>query len=135
MNQLFLADLKGLTNKQVQSHIVSDYEVSSSFVKEYSILIAYESVGSWGCDSSSYFLLKHKKSGKLFEVQGSHCSCYGFEGQFEPQETPLEYLKSDKFWFPTGGYDDNSDSNVEKVREYISKMRKTNVKANIKLGE
>lgn len=122
MKQLFLADLEGLTNEQVQSHIVSDYESSSSFVKKYSILIAYESVGSWGCDSSSYFLLVENKTGKLFEVHGSHCSCYGFEGQFVPEETALEYLKSDKFYFYTGGYDDYSDSNKQKVKEYIGKM-------------
>lgn len=130
MKQLFLADLEGLTNEQVQSHIVREYKVCPSIVKQYSILIAYESVGAYGCDSSSYFLLKEKKSGKLFEVQGSHCSCYGFEGQFEPQETSLEYLKSDKFSFHTGGYDYYSDSNQEKVKEYISKMRKTNAKTN-----
>ena len=25
--------------------------------------------------------------GKLFEVNGGHCSCYGLEGQWEPEET------------------------------------------------
>lgn len=122
MRQLFLADLEELTNEQVQSHIVSDYEVALSIVKQYSILIAYESVGSCGCDSSSFFLLKENKTGKLFEVHGTHCSCYGFEGQFEPEETTLEYLKSDKFCFYTGGYDDHSDSNKQKVKDYISEM-------------
>lgn len=34
----------------------------------------------------------YEKDGKLFEVFGSHCSCYGLEGQFEPDEVTLEEL-------------------------------------------
>lgn len=32
------------------------------------------------------------KDGKFYEVHGSHCSCYGLEGQFEPEETTLVEL-------------------------------------------
>lgn len=42
-----------------------------------------------------------RKDGKLFEVNGGHCSCYGLEGQWEPEETTIEAiehrLKSDYF--------------------------------------
>lgn len=31
--------------------------------------------------------------GKLWIVEGSHCSCYGLEGQWEPDEMPLEGLR------------------------------------------
>jgi hypothetical protein len=34
-----------------------------------------------------------EKDGKLFEVYGSHCSCNGLEGQWEPEETSWEALK------------------------------------------
>jgi hypothetical protein len=34
-----------------------------------------------------------KKDGKLFEVNGGHCSCYGLEGQWEPEETTAEAIK------------------------------------------
>lgn len=30
--------------------------------------------------------------GKFWLVSGSHCSCYGLENQWEPEETPLEVL-------------------------------------------
>lgn len=30
---------------------------------------------------------------RLYEVHGSHCSCYGLEGQWEPEETLLEALQ------------------------------------------
>jgi len=33
-----------------------------------------------------------QKEGKLFEVNGGHCSCYGLEGQWEPEETTKEAL-------------------------------------------
>jgi hypothetical protein len=33
-----------------------------------------------------------QKNGKLYEVHGSHCSCYGLEGQWRPEETTLESL-------------------------------------------
>lgn len=29
---------------------------------------------------------------KLYEVVGHHCSCYELEGQFEPEEVPIEVL-------------------------------------------
>ena len=34
-----------------------------------------------------------EQNGKLYEVNGSHCSCYGLEGQWEPEETTLEVLE------------------------------------------
>jgi hypothetical protein len=35
----------------------------------------------------------YRKDGKLFEVHGSHCSCYGLEGQWEPEETTVESIR------------------------------------------
>ena len=32
------------------------------------------------------------KGGKLFEVNGSHCSCFGLEGQWKPEETSWEAI-------------------------------------------
>lgn len=36
--------------------------------------------------SGSAFVL-YERDGKLYEVNGSHCSCYGLEGQWRPEET------------------------------------------------
>lgn len=33
-----------------------------------------------------------RKDGKLYEVNGGHCSCYGLEGQWEPEETTVQAL-------------------------------------------
>ena len=124
---LLLEDLKGLSEAEVKAHLVREYEANSDVVNDLEIVIGYESVGSWGCDSSSFFLLKDK-AGKLFEVHGSHCSCYGFEGQFDLEETYVEALKfrvdESKYGsvFHTGGYDTDSDGNTKAVNDYILSM-------------
>ncbi len=90
------------------------------------VLVAYESVGSWGCDSSSFFLLKHKGTEKLFEVHGSHCSCYGFEGQLQLEETNIEALKhrvkNGGNVFYCGGYDENETENQKIVNSFIEAL-------------
>ena len=49
---------------------------------------------SYGADnySGDAFVL-FERDGNLFEVNGSHCSCYGLEGQFSPEETTIEALR------------------------------------------
>lgn len=51
------------------------------------LLAAY----SYECYEGSAFVL-FIKDDKLYEVHGSHCSCYGLEGQWEPEETTFEAL-------------------------------------------
>jgi len=94
---LFLNDYAGSTYEAVVEDIVANYQVSQSFVDNYQILIA--EVYRDGYEESSYFLLIEKSTGGLFEVRGGHCSCYGFEGQFEPASTSIEYLISEKAYF------------------------------------
>lgn len=129
MDSLFIGDLKDMSKEEVVEHIKSDYingekneSENKSKLEGFELLIAYESVGSWGCDSSSFFLFKRKSDGVLFENHGSHCSCYGFEGQFSPEETNLEYLNSDKFCFYTGGYDEDSSNNEKLVSDFMAKL-------------
>jgi hypothetical protein len=121
---LLLEDLKGMSEAEVKTHLVNEYEAELGIVNDLEILIGYESVGSWGCDSSSFFLLRDK-DGKLFEVHGSHCSCYGFEGQFTLEETTIEALKFrinesyNHSVFYTGGYDDHEKENIQAATDYI----------------
>lgn len=134
---LALSDLQEKTEHEIIEHLIDEYSGSEGsygqtdsdkaeareLLKNKEVLIAYESVGSWGCDSSSFFLLKDKETGSLFEVHGSHCSCYGFEGQLSLEETTVEVMKNringGGNLFYTGGYDDDSEDNYKKVNEYI----------------
>ena len=122
MKHLYLEDLSGLTQDEVKQHIASSYEYPLEKLEKYDILVAYESVGTWGCASSSWFLIKDKTTGELYETHGSHCYCYGFEGQFEPEHTTVEYLQSDKFYFCCGGYDYKEESNSQAVKDYLMSL-------------
>ena len=65
---------------------------------------------SYGLDnySGDAFVL-FERDGQLFEVNGSHCSCYGLEGQWSPEDTTLEALEFRllKGTFGTDSYSDN----------------------------
>mgnify|MGYP000969780193 CR=1 FL=1 len=43
-------------------------------------------------DYSGYAMVIFEQNGKLYEVHGSHCSCYGLEGQWDPEPTDRETL-------------------------------------------
>lgn len=133
---LALEDLAGKTEQEIKDHIASNYAGDKSGfdygnptedecaklrteLDQYEILLAYESVGSWGCDSSSFFLLR--KDGKLYENHGGHCSCYGFEGQWEPEETEVEALKRREYW-SLGGYDNSPEQNENEIKNFIGAL-------------
>lgn len=60
-----------------------DFVMAADFPTDEQILYArYE---SYGYEGSAFVLFE--RDGKLYEVNGSHCSCYGLEGQWEPEET------------------------------------------------
>jgi len=120
--RLALEDLKGHTDQQIRDHWVSSWEVSKEETDKYNPVAAYESVGSWGCDSSGWFLIQNRETGELFEVHGSHCSCYGFEDQFKPEPTTLEYLKSEKFGLSFGGYDNDEAGNKAAVINFLKTL-------------
>ena len=57
--------------------------------KDVEILLA-----SYGTPSyEGYAFVLFREDGKLWEVNGSHCSCYGLEGQWSPEETSVEVLR------------------------------------------
>lgn len=56
--------------------------------KGVKILFAVYSYESY---SGKAFVL-FEMAGKLYEVNGSHCSCYGLEDQWQPEETTVESL-------------------------------------------
>ena len=143
---LAIEDLLGKTEAEVKQHIADQYaktpydkesaKVVYDQLDKLDVLIAYESVGSWGCDSTSFFVFKDKETGKLYEMHGSHCSCYGFEGQFRLEETTIEALKSrvqearsrnqydedENAIFSIGGYDGDAINNARIINNYINSL-------------
>lgn len=56
---------------------------------KYNVLFASYGEDNYSGDAWVLF----EQDGKLYEVNGSHCSCFGLEGQWEPEETALEAIK------------------------------------------
>jgi hypothetical protein len=119
MKQLFLADLKDMSEVELRAHIKNGYRTSA--IDFYAIHIAYEYEDSGGYGATSFFLLRHKDNKKFYVNYASHCSCNGFEHQFDPEEVTLEYLKSDLFYgLPTGAK--HNEEHLEMVYDYIKNL-------------
>jgi hypothetical protein len=78
--------------------MVTDFGIDKSVVEDCEILLASYSYEDYEGDAFVLF----KRDGKLFEVNGCHCSCHGLESQsysgdtdtqWEPEETTKEALE------------------------------------------
>lgn len=77
--------------------VKNDFEIDQSELDGVEVLLASY---SYQCYEGDAFVL-FRKDGLLFEVNGGHCSCYGLEGQWEPEETSVEALRKR---IEAGGY-------------------------------
>lgn len=68
--------------------IYEDFAVTKEDVEGVEILLASYLYEDYEGDSIVLF----KKDNQLYAVHGSHCSCFGLEGQWDPEETSLEAL-------------------------------------------
>jgi hypothetical protein len=68
--------------------VIDSYNAPADALKGAKVYLAWYGYGS--CDA--YSLIIFKKGEKLYEVNGSHCSCYGLEGQWQPEETSWKAL-------------------------------------------
>lgn len=89
--------------------------------KDAEILLA-----SYGTPSyEGYAFVLFRRDGKLWEVNGSHCSCYGLEGQWDPEEVSVEALRyrMDKGQLGKGEWDENPFS--DELRQLLDGMDET----------
>ena len=129
-----LADLSSFSESEIIEHLVNNYsrtadssddkyynheDESSKKLDGMSAILAYESVADSGEYAESFFLLKRNYDGALFEVHGSHCSCYGFEGQLDLEETNSVALKYRAInGHLLGGFDE-FEKDEEIIKDYI----------------
>lgn len=90
-----------LKNKKEMDKAIERYE---------GIGILFASYGQANYSGDAWVLFE--KDGKLYEVNGGHCSCYGLEGQWEPEEVSLKELEH-RLLNGTWGEDDWSDNNFK----------------------
>lgn len=79
---------KYLTEFKNADDVIEQYHAPQDALKKAKVYLAWYGYGSY-CGSS---LVIFSKDGKLWEVNGSHCSCYGLEGQWQPEETSWEAI-------------------------------------------
>ena len=65
-----------------------NFKIPEDFPTEEQIIFAAYEGGSY----EGAAIVVYEKDGKLFEVNGSHCSCHGLEDQWSPEETSKEAL-------------------------------------------
>jgi hypothetical protein len=77
MNQVYVENFSS------NEDIIEQYSAPTDALDDAIVYLAWYGYGNY--EGSS--LVVFKKDGKLYEVNGSHCSCNGLEGQWEPEET------------------------------------------------
>jgi hypothetical protein len=65
------------------SAILSDFQAPKDALDGAEIIAAEY---TYECYSGSAMVVYRGADGLLYEAHGSHCSCYGLEGQWEPEE-------------------------------------------------
>ena len=68
---------------------MDDFEITEGDLEGVEILLASYTYENYSGDAFVLF----RKGGKLYEVNGGHCSCYGLEGQWDPEETTVAELR------------------------------------------
>lgn len=77
-----------------KNDIATNFQISPDIMQNVFIIQADYNTGDYCGDAHVLYV----EDGKLFEVHGSHCSCYGLEDQWKPEETfPEAALKQEYF--------------------------------------
>lgn len=75
--------------------VFNQFSVNEDEQKDVKFIYAYY---NQECYEGSAFVL-FTREGKLYEVNGSHCSCYGLEDQWSPEETSVEALNKRNMYY------------------------------------
>ena len=95
-----------LENFSDKQSVLDAFQAPPDALKGARLLLAWYGYGSY-CGSA---LVIFKRGGKLYEVNGSHCSCSGLEGQWDPEETSPDALLKRDF---NGEYDGASEATMK----------------------
>lgn len=89
---VFVAKLHGYNvfdgDFEDEQDVIDAFELDQDELNGAFILYATYECG--GYDGSAFVLFS--RNGQLYEVHGGHCSCYGLEGQWDPEETTVDAL-------------------------------------------
>lgn len=103
-----------------EKDVFSEFHIE--YDKDANILVAYYSQEYY--EGSAYVLFM--KDGKLYEVCGGHCSCYGLEEQWDPEETSWDVIDKyvDEGTLPYGyGLDGSEIHEILAVFKQLQNLR------------
>ena len=89
---LFLGAFEDMSVDQVVEMTAKEFEEDKGSLAPYEFLVAYMSHPDYSMDA--YYLLRHRETGDYYEVCASHCSCNGFEEQWDLKLASPTYLLS-----------------------------------------
>lgn len=104
-----------ITNFKNNENIIEDYEAPANALDGATVHLAWYGYGDYCGDS----LVVFERNGHLFEVNAYHCSCYGLEGQWKPEETSWDALAIRDL---RGECEGSRDAH-EALQELVTKMR------------
>ena len=78
-----------LGNWENFNDVCKDFEIDVHGLHDCHIILA----SYHQADYEGRAFVLYRQGDRLYEVNGSHCSCYGLEGQWQPEETSLEAIK------------------------------------------
>jgi len=102
-NAIFIADWALQTKEDSFNKMCKDFGVELTNEK---ILVAFYCCEDWTGEAFVVF----EKDGHLYTVSGSHCSCYGLEGQWTPELSNKEVIKH---MFDKGRFSSNKEYNKQ----------------------
>lgn len=71
-----------------EAEMLSDFSITKDDIAGVSVIVASYTQEDYS--GSAYVLFE--RDGKLFEVHGGHCSCYGLEDQWEPEDADRDSI-------------------------------------------
>ena len=103
------------TQASERARIVSEYEVKPEVLDGWAFIA--KACDGFGYEEWDWYLVR-SPDGTLHENEAGHCSCHGFEEQWEPKPSSVAYLLSDKFGV-SGVYDEEKAEFQAWAREHL----------------
>lgn len=99
--------------------MLRDFELNAADFIGVDVLFATYTYENY---SGNAFVL-FEKEGKLYEVNGGHCSCYGLEGQWLPEETTIKDLERRLYEGRLGVRYDDENEFAEELKGTVNKLK------------
>lgn len=107
----YFSSTSPFTTFNSNADIIREYRANSNALDGANVLIAWYHCPPY----EGYSFVLFEKDGKLYEVNGSHCSCNGLEGQWIPEETSWAALAMRKRRYPETDIDSQTLLNLIKA--------------------